>query len=275
MEEIEVDGCTIRYRLAGQGPLVVLLHSSSSHSGQWKPLIDILSGRFTLAAPDLHGYGRSDPLPDEGQPFFLRDAAAVAALIRRHGGPAHLIGHSMGGVLALRLALKAPDLVASLGLIEPVQFSVLADTGADPALRLEIAEVSAEVAAHLHFRQPARAARAFIDFWVGPGAYAAMDPKTAAYIAATAARIADDWAGVSAFASGQIVLADCAGLAAPCRIFVGSATRAAARAVAERLAAALPGAGLLTLPGAAHMAAATAAHLVNPALRDFLMEQTG
>jgi hypothetical protein len=34
VEEIVIDGCTIRYRLAGQGPLVVLLHSSSSHSGQ-------------------------------------------------------------------------------------------------------------------------------------------------------------------------------------------------------------------------------------------------
>jgi pimeloyl-ACP methyl ester carboxylesterase len=271
VEEIVIDGCTIRYRLAGQGPLVVLLHSSSSHSGQWKPLIDLLSDRFTLAAPDLHGYGRSDPLPADRQPFFLRDTAAVAALIARHGPPAHLVGHSMGGVLALRLALKRPGLAASLTLIEPVQFSLLADAG--PALRLEVAEVSSEVAAHLHFARPREAARAFIDFWVGPGAFAAMDPRTAGYVEATAARIADDWSGVSAFAPGQISLADCEALALPCRLIAGERTRPAARWVAERLAATIPGAGFTLIPGVGHMAAATDPALINPAIQTFLREQ--
>jgi pimeloyl-ACP methyl ester carboxylesterase len=270
VEEIEIDGATIRYRLAGRGPLVVLLHSSSSHSGQWKPLIDALSGHFTLAAPDFHGYGRSDPLPSEGRPFFERDGAAVAALIRRHGGRAHMVGHSLGGTVALRLAITDPVLVASLVLIEPVQFSLLA--GGDPALRLEIAEISSEVAAHLYLERPLEAARAFIDYWVGPGAFAAMDARTAGYVAATSARIGADWVGVSAHAPGQIGLADIARVEAPALVIAGERTRPAARAVAEIVAATLPAARLVSIPGAAHMAAATAPHLINPAICGFLAD---
>ena len=64
MPEIEVNGRSISFRDEGSGPPVLLLHCSSSHSGQWKPWMAHLSKVARVLAPDFHGYGRSDGLPE-------------------------------------------------------------------------------------------------------------------------------------------------------------------------------------------------------------------
>ena len=69
MLSLDVNGKNVNVRDVGQGPPAILLHSASSHSGQWKWLRERLSDGFRVLAPDLHGYGGSDPLPDDGRPF--------------------------------------------------------------------------------------------------------------------------------------------------------------------------------------------------------------
>jgi pimeloyl-ACP methyl ester carboxylesterase len=268
MEEIATPAGTLRYRLAGRGPLVVALHASSSHSGQWKALTAALADRFTVAAPDFLGYGRSDPLPADRQPYFVHDGAAVAALVARHGGRAHLVGHSLGGTLALRLAATRPGLALSLTAIEPVQFNLLAEAG-DPRLA-EPDGVAAAVAALMHYGRNREAARAFVDFWTRPGGFEAMDPATQGYVEATVGRVADDWAGVSAWAPGQLPLGAFRGLALPVLLLEGGATRASASAVVRLLAAAIPGARHEVVPGAGHMAAATDPAAIVAAIAGFL-----
>jgi 3-oxoadipate enol-lactonase len=104
----------------GTGPLVVLLHPLAQAGEFWRPLVDELSADFRVLAPDARGHGDS---VWDGEPFTVEDMAAdVAQLIEHVGGPAAVLGMSMGGCAAIALAVRRPELVSGL---------VLADTTAD------------------------------------------------------------------------------------------------------------------------------------------------
>ncbi|CUH75055.1 alpha/beta fold hydrolase [Tropicibacter naphthalenivorans] len=109
----------------GEGDAPALaLHCGLGRAGMWKGVAKHLPG-LTLTAPDLPGHGRSAPFPAG---VDVHDAAtdAVRPLFDR---PMHLIGHSFGATVALRLALAAPSRVLSMTLVEPVFFA--AAKGAD------------------------------------------------------------------------------------------------------------------------------------------------
>ncbi|MEU0066529.1 alpha/beta hydrolase, partial [Streptomyces albidoflavus] len=95
-----------------EGPLVLCLHGIGSSSASFAAQLAGLSPVARVVAWDAPGYGRSaDPDTAPGLDGY---ADAAAGLIRARGGSAHVIGVSWGGVIALRLALRHPDLVASL-----------------------------------------------------------------------------------------------------------------------------------------------------------------
>ncbi|QNP66775.1 alpha/beta fold hydrolase [Streptomyces genisteinicus] len=94
------------------GPLVLCLHGIGSSSAAFAPQLAELSAYARVVAWDAPGYAAS---PDPAGPLTLDDYADTAAgLIRARGGSAHVLGVSWGGVIALRLAVRHPDLVASL-----------------------------------------------------------------------------------------------------------------------------------------------------------------
>jgi pimeloyl-ACP methyl ester carboxylesterase len=107
----------LHWRVLGQGPQAGLaLHCNLGHSGAFRGLSAGLEDLLTLEAPDMPGHGRSVPYREEvptGQ--WMLDAIVV-----RITEPVHVIGHSYGGLIGLRLALLRPDLVRSLSLYEPV-----------------------------------------------------------------------------------------------------------------------------------------------------------
>lgn len=92
----------------GSGTPVVLVHGFSQTRTSWRPLLDHLGGR-SLVLPDLPGHGAAGH--DEA------DLAASAALLAQTGGRAVYVGYSMGGRVALRLALDHPGVIAGLVLI--------------------------------------------------------------------------------------------------------------------------------------------------------------
>ena len=110
--------------LAGpeSAPPVVLIHGNVSSSGFWEPLIDQLGRDRRVIAPDLRGYGRSDPAPLDAT-RGLRDLsddlhALLAALAVE--GPVHLVGWSLGGGVAMQFAIDHPARVAGIVLENPV-----------------------------------------------------------------------------------------------------------------------------------------------------------
>ncbi|MEE8422689.1 MAG: alpha/beta hydrolase [Dehalococcoidia bacterium] len=271
MPKLDFDGNTVNVRDAGDGPPVILLHSSSSHSGQWKQLSDQISDKFRVLAPDFYGYGQSDPLPADDRPYFRHDGDIVSMLMDTLDAPAHVVGHSLGGTVAVRSALERPERVASLTLIEPVLFNLLEESE-DPA-RGEYLELAHAMMVLVRFGDRERAARLFLDYWVGPGALDGMDAGTRDYTIRTIDRVADDWFGISAYAPGALTATDLQAVSSPTLLLCGEKTRPATRRIVEILRGALPEAEYQEIPGAGHMSPITHPARVNEIVIGFIERQ--
>lgn len=110
------DGTTLAYASAGRGPAVLCLQGVGVVGEGWRPQLDGLADEFHLLAPDNRGIGASSPVT--GQVSVEQYAAdALALLDALDIERAHVIGHSLGGVIAQQLALDAPARVRSLSLL--------------------------------------------------------------------------------------------------------------------------------------------------------------
>ena len=99
---------------------VLLLHCTMGSLGAWRGLIDCFSSDYRFTAFDMPGHGKSGEWEDQGD--FHTHGTEIAKTFL--GSPMHLIGHSFGGSIALRLALELPEMVRSLVLIEPVMMNL-------------------------------------------------------------------------------------------------------------------------------------------------------
>ncbi|NDJ53803.1 MAG: alpha/beta hydrolase [Chloroflexi bacterium] len=125
MPFFEVDGQKIFAHEEGSGRnLAIMIHGWSSSWFAVSPLIPYLSQRYRCLAVDLPGYGESPALPD---PVTIESYAdLIAGLIRQETSrPAILVGHSMGGMTSITLALKYPDLVERMILLCPTVSGIL------------------------------------------------------------------------------------------------------------------------------------------------------
>jgi pimeloyl-ACP methyl ester carboxylesterase len=109
----EVKGVRMRYLVAGTGTPVVLVHGLGGAASNWVELAPSLARTRRVLAPELPGHGGSSPLA--AAPNLNPFADRVADVLRREGVvEATVVGHSFGGSVALRLAMRHPRLVGSL-----------------------------------------------------------------------------------------------------------------------------------------------------------------
>jgi len=109
----EAKAVRMRYFVGGDGPPLVLVHGLSGAAANWSALAPLLARRHRLLVPDLPGHGGSAALP--AAPNLSAYAERVRLLMEREGMPAAtVVGHSMGAVVALRLAVVRPDAVSAL-----------------------------------------------------------------------------------------------------------------------------------------------------------------
>ena len=108
-----VRGVRVRYFVGGSGPSLVLVHGLGGAASNWVELAPVLARSYRVLVPDLPGHGGSSPLP--ASPSLTPLADVVAAVAEREGLlPAAVVGHSLGGLVALRLALRRPAAVRAL-----------------------------------------------------------------------------------------------------------------------------------------------------------------
>src|SRR3712207_2241119 len=114
---VEVDGLPIRYLTAGMGPPLVLLHGAGDNALDWRWVMPDLAATHRIYAPDLPGSPDSArPAADYSPAYFERFVAAFVDALEI--GPATFVGNSLGGLIALRLALSKPARVTALVLVD-------------------------------------------------------------------------------------------------------------------------------------------------------------
>jgi pimeloyl-ACP methyl ester carboxylesterase len=241
---------------AGTGKPVLLLHSSASSSTMWLPLLDMLKGRFRVLAPDLIGYGRTDPWPDGRDIAPADEVRLIEPLVRNEPAGVHVVGHSFGGVIALHLALAGRIAIRSLTLIEPVAFFMLRNAQEHAALA-EITAVSDAYRTHLAAGDPDAALRGFIDYWAGAPVWDFMEEATRAPMRRSAGQVMRNFA-ITMMDPGLDAIG---GLSMPIRLWSGDRSRLPTRRIAAILAERLSNVTMETVTGANHLLPLTHAAL--------------
>jgi pimeloyl-ACP methyl ester carboxylesterase len=117
-EQRLVNGVKLSCTIAGEGPLVVLLHGFPEFSYSWRHQLPALAEHFTVVAPDMRGYNESEKPAQVSAyriPLLVED---VVQLIHSFGRErAFVVGHDWGGMVAWSAALRRPDVVEKLAVL--------------------------------------------------------------------------------------------------------------------------------------------------------------
>ncbi len=251
---------------AGQGDLVVLVHSSVSGARQWRKLMDVLSGWCHVKAVNLIGYGDTPPWT-AGRAQRLDDQAdVVSAVIPPSVEKVSLVGHSLGGTAAMKAAVSLGRRVGKLLLWEPNTFPLLREHGCSEAYNevLALREVVKSNGARGDWMT---AAECFADYWGGEGTWA-QTPSQRRVIFAEALKqnffewdaILGDTTSLSAWSQG---------LPSNTLVAYDPQTVRPIREIVQLMKEKTPW-EFVTVSGGGHMAPLTRPDLVNPIIETYL-----
>ena len=114
--EIRLHGHRLCYRTGGRGPVLLLIHGITSSAASWDPVLEQLAMRFAVIAPDLLGHGESDK--PRGDYSLGASASLMRDLMLALGHErATIVGHSLGGGIAMQMAYQFPERVERLVLV--------------------------------------------------------------------------------------------------------------------------------------------------------------
>ena len=266
MPLIERDGVTVDCLDSGAGPTAVLVHSASTGNWQWRRLIEDFGGRRRALAVNLYGYGATPPWPEGRQQSLDDQAALVLAAAAETEGPVALIGHSFGGAIVMKAALRLADRLAALVLIEPNPFYLLAQHGRREAFD-EIDRLHALTKSRGGPGGWDHAGAAFADYWGGPGSWEAMPAERRQGFLDSFRNTYYEWDGVMHETTPVSAFAP---MAARTLLMVAEGTKRPIREIGEILVERLPGLSVSPITRGGHMAPLTNPAGVNPPILAFL-----
>jgi pimeloyl-ACP methyl ester carboxylesterase len=247
--------------LPQQHSRAIALHCAGSDARQWRQLGQTLGPCCDLLTPEHYGSVGTGPWTGVHAFTLADEAARTIALIDATDRNVHLVGHSYGGGVALHAALRRPDRVETLILYEPSALHILKQIehgGADALAEIEaIARLTGDGVITGDYQG---AAAAFIDYWGGKGAWAALRPDLRHALARWLPKAPLDFA---ALIGERAEASDYARLRCPTLIIRGEHAPVPTRLIAEALPTLLPNARLAVVAGAGHMGPLTHATEVN------------
>jgi pimeloyl-ACP methyl ester carboxylesterase len=253
----------IDYHEEGSGPTLVCVPGSWGTRSAWRGVVAALGGRFRVVTTSLLGYGGTAERRSDADVSIAREAEIIEAVVRRAGGAVHLVGHSYGGQACLAVAMRGRAPLTSLSVIEPTATSLLPLAG---EVRLYDQVAAFRDAYFQAFASGDKeAARQVIDLHDGAGSFDALPSRVRDYVMATTATNILDWrSGLGMDAP----LAAYSAIAIPTLVIRGGSGHPYIARSAEILSDVVPGASLVTIPGAAHSMIATHAAEVAKLIAD-------
>ncbi|AOS97695.1 3-oxoadipate enol-lactonase 2 [Microbulbifer aggregans] len=260
MATIKREGIHLHYTVTGSGPALVLLHSFLASSAMWETQIPALSERYTVIAVDLRGHGDSGPIQRDITIYDLLDD--VVAILDAEGiERAAWAGLSIGGMITLRAALKVPERVSGVLLLDT-------HAGAERPLK------------KLRYHAMVTAARLF---GIRPLLPQVLKLMFGEHTLAHNKPLVDEWRdriaavpfstiqrGVSALTRREDLSPQLGNINQPALVIVGEEDQALPPAYSREIARLLPQATLIEVPRSGHLSALEQPDAVTGAMLNFL-----
>lgn len=253
---VTVNRVRLHYEVDGQGPPVLLLHPVGLDLKWWEPQVEGLRSEFRVIRLDFRGHGESAVAPP---PYTLADFASDVHVLIGHlaVGPAHVVGLSLGGMVAQVLALEYPRDVRSL-----VLAATLCTLPAEARAAMRARGEAAEQGGMPAVIQPT------LERWFTPGFL--NSPLVARCRERLLADDVGGWAATWRAIADLNTLPRLGEIRVPALVTTGDADLSTPVPAARVIADHIPGAILRVMPGAPHMGPFERPDLFNPLVLDFL-----
>lgn len=264
---LNIDGRSIDYQEAGDGPAILFVAGSYSTLAAWGGLQKGLPPEYRFVATSLCGYGATDETRSLDELGIEHEVRVVEAVARHVGAPVHLVGHSFGATVALAAALAGAVEVCSLTTFEANPIPLVRERG-----RVDLYESVQQMSADFEAAHNAGewdAAGRIIDFWGHEGAFAAMPEVVQDYCRATTFANVLDWRTDYSF---DALMSDYAQLTMPVLLVRGALANAVMVEITDALQESLPNARSAVIDGAGHFLISSHTRECAHILAEFLAE---
>jgi pimeloyl-ACP methyl ester carboxylesterase len=242
----------IDYQEAGNGPTIVFVPGSCSTGAAWRPVIGHLQAQFRCVTTSLLGYGGTAERRTPDDTDIAHEREILETVIRRAGGPVHLVGHSFGGLAALAVALRGRVSLLSLTIAEAPAVDILREAGEQQHYDT-FRTMSGAYSAAFERGQGDAIAR-MIDFYGGEGTFATWPQRVRDYAIETTAANLMDWESAYGF---RLTPPSLAAVRTPTLVVWGEASHPAVCRANELLSRHMSRADHATISGASHFMIAT------------------